>query len=161
MPASDFGSTPLGQLARSRNGEPAFLNAHHLEAAGRLLTLFERSRLRARTTMNYGPRVDSGHGGHAQDMGDMAFDARRQLAELYTAIPRDCVEVVIDVCGYEKGLQDIERERGWPRRSAKLVLRIGLDALATRFGLTTAATGATRTSTRNWLGVGARPAEFG
>lgn len=161
MPAYDFGSTPLGPLARSRNGEPAFLGSHHLEAAARLLTLFERSRLRVRTTMNYGPRVDSGHGGHAYEMGDMALDARGQLAELYKAIPSDCVEVVIDVCGYEKGLQDIERERGWPRRSAKLVLRIGLDAIATRFGLTAAATGSTKTSTRNWLDAGARPAEFG
>lgn len=161
MPAPDLGSAPLGHLARSRNGEPAFLNAHHLEAAGRLLTLFERSRLRARTTMNYGPRVERGRGGQTDDIGDMALDARRQLSELYGALPRDCADVVIDVCGYEKGLQDIERERGWPRRSAKLVLRIGLDALAARFGLTAGAIGHDAADTRSWLGEGARPAEFG
>jgi hypothetical protein len=148
-------------LARSRNGESAFLDVHHLEAAERLLTLFERSRLHARTTMNYGPRIDQGHGGHMHDVGDMALDARRQLAEIYSALPRDCADVVIDVCGYEKGLQDIERERGWPRRSAKLVLRIGLDALAARFGLSSSATGRQVGATRSWLGEGARPAEFG
>ncbi|AEQ50667.1 DUF6456 domain-containing protein [Pelagibacterium halotolerans] len=161
MPASDFGLSPLGQLGRRRNGEPAFLDAHHLKAAGRLQTLFERSRLRGRTTMNYGPRVDSGHGGHARDMSDMALDARRQLTELYMSLPRDCVDVVIDVCGYEKGMQDIERERGWPRRSAKLVLRIGLDALATRFGLSASATGDETAKMRSWLGNGATPTEFG
>ncbi|WP_421952428.1 DUF6456 domain-containing protein [Pelagibacterium sp.] len=161
MPASDFGLAVLGQLTRARNSEPAFLDAHHLEAAGRLLILFERSRLRARTTMNYGPRVGSARGEHANDMGDMALDARRQLAELYGALPRDCAEVVMDVCGYEKGLQDIERERGWPRRSAKLVLRIGLEALAARFGLAAGVTGPETARTRTWLGEGARPVEFG
>ena len=161
MPASDFGLAALGQLARSRNGEPSFLNAHHLEAAGRLLTLFERSRLSGRTTMKYGPRVDSGHGGHAHEMGDMALDARKQLAELYSSLPRDCADIVIDVCGYEKGLQDIERERGWPRRSAKLVLRIGLDALAARYGLSPSAIGGETAGMRNWLSENARPLEFG
>lgn len=161
MPAADAWPAALGQLSRARNGEPAFLEAHHLEAASRLQKLFERSRLRARTTMNYGPRVDRWHGGHTDDVGDMALDARRQLAAIYADLPRDCAQIVLDVCGYEKGLQDIERERGWPRRSAKLVLRIGLEALAARFGLTASVTGRETATTRNWLGDGARPTEFG
>ncbi|WP_417580314.1 DUF6456 domain-containing protein [Pelagibacterium sp.] len=151
----------FGQLARSRNGEAAFLDVHHLEAASRLSTLFERSQLRARTTMNYGPRVDRGKRRHADDVGDMALDARRQLAEFYSTVPGECMDVVIDVCGYEKGLQEIERERGWPRRSAKLVLRIGLEALATQLGLTASALGKDTAATRNWLDEGARPVEIG
>ena len=66
----------------------------------------------------------------------MAADARRGLSSIISALPRDCADVVLDVCGLEKGLQVIETERGWPRRSAKLVLRIGLDQLARHLGLT-------------------------
>jgi hypothetical protein len=63
------------------------------------------------------------------------------VARLYELLPRDCAEVVLDVCGLEKGLQQVETERGWPRRSAKLVLRIGLDRLAELWGIGAVAVG--------------------
>ena len=151
---------PLALLGRGRGAKPAYLDRHHLEAARRVQMLFERSRLRPRTTMHYGPRIGGG-GSHAGDIGDMAVDARRQLAELYRALPADCADLVIDICGFEKGLQEVETERGWPRRSAKLVLRIGLEAVAQRFGLTPIATGLATRRNRSWLDEGARPDEFG
>lgn len=83
------------------------------------------------------------------------------LNDLYTVLPADCAAVVIDVCCYDKGLQAIEAERGWPRRSAKLVLRIGLDRLAEHFGLSAATTGPQAAATRGWMDVGAVPREVG
>ncbi|WMT87987.1 DUF6456 domain-containing protein [Pelagibacterium sp. 26DY04] len=160
MPMRDQENAALALLGRGRGSEPAYLDSHHLEAARRVQTLFERSRLRPRTTVHYGPRVGSG-GGHANDIGDMAVDARRQLAGLYRALPPDCADLVIDICGFEKGLQEVETERGWPRRSAKLVLRIALEAAARHFGLTPIATGVATTRSRSWLAEGARPNEFG
>jgi hypothetical protein len=59
--------------------------------------------------------------------------------------------VLFDVCGFGKGLQVIELERRWPRRSAKLVLRIGLEQLAATFELSPTATGNERGHARNWL----------
>ena len=158
MADRDTNST-LVALGRGRGGEPAFLQSHHIEAALRFQRLFERSRLRPRTTMHYGPRIGGGRGGN--DIGDMAADARKQLAALHGALPPDCADVLIDVFGFEKGLQDIETERGWPRRSAKLVLRIALSALASHFGLTPSTTGATSSRARTWLDESARPTEFG
>jgi hypothetical protein len=73
----------------------------------------------------------------------------------------DCAAVVMDVCCYDKGLQAIETERGWPRRSAKLVLRIGLDHLAAQFGLSASATGPRRDAAQGWMDHDARPMEFG
>ena len=114
--------------------------------------LVERARLNPRLTMNYSAdQVAGGRGAsHAGDMSDMAADARKALARIHEALPRDCAEVVLDVCGLEKGLQQVESERGWPRRSAKLVLRIGLDRLAEVWGMGAVAVGRDGRS-RAWM----------
>jgi hypothetical protein len=90
----------------------------------------------------------------------MAADARKLLADLHRQLPRDCAEVVLDVCGFGKGLQQIETERSWPRRSAKLVLRIGLDRLAEIWGIGESAVGVETKRRRAWM-EGARVAMFG
>jgi len=91
----------------------------------------------------------------------MAADARRALAEIDRALPRDCAGVVFDVCGLLKGLQEVERDRGWPRRSAKLVLRIGLEQLAQHYGFGPVARGRAIAQVRQWMDDGARPGVFG
>jgi hypothetical protein len=146
--------SPLARLAagRGENGEP-FLLPHHVEAGERVRRLVERALLSPRVTMSYdAARVagrSAGQGG-AADLGDSALDARRRLAEIAAILPAECRGVVFDVCGLLKGLQTVETERRWPRRSAKLVLRIGLDQLARHFGLSAVATGS-GSGTRGWL----------
>lgn len=150
----NLGESPLSRLAA---GERAFLLPHHLEAGERVRTLVERSQMQPRTTMNYsGVTTGRGQRSHAGDLSDMAVDARRALDAIHRALPADCAGVVIDVCGWLKGLQEIERDRAWPRRSAKLVLRIGLEQLAQHFGLGPYAVGKTRVPQRGWM-EGERP----
>jgi hypothetical protein len=156
--------SPLARLAIAVAGEAGpFLAAHQVEAGERLRRLFERAQLRPRLTMSYDPaRAAGGKGGVAAlEISDMAADARRALAEIARALPPDCADVVLDVCGLEKGLQTIETERGWPRRSAKLVLRIGLEQLARHFGFDAVAIGTTRGVNRAWMEDDVRPTMFG
>jgi hypothetical protein len=144
-------------------GETApFLAAHQVEAGERLRRLVERAGLQPRLTMSYdAARIARGRSGGAPEIGDMAADARRRLAELMTVLPRDCADVVLDVCGMFKGLQAIERERGLPARSAKLVLRIALDDLARHLGLAPLAIGRDRGCLESWMRAEGRPVGFG
>jgi hypothetical protein len=153
----NLAESPLGRLAAARQGEPPFLAPHQLAAGERVRQLVERGRLRTRTTMNYEPRTGGNRAGQGADLPDLALDARRMLDEIARVLPRECAGVVLDVCGLLKGLQEVEQERGWPRRSAKLVLRIGLEQLAQHFGMASEARGPERGRQRVWVGPAGRP----
>jgi hypothetical protein len=157
----DLGESPLARLALAVNGRDPFLAPHHLEAGERIRRLAERAQMIQRTTMSYDPaRAAPAKGARSGggDIAESALDARRRIGDLLDTLPRDCAGVVLDVCGLLKGLQTIEAERGWPRRSAKLVLRIGLEQLAARLGLDPEARGRKRGKMQGWLDV--RPTRF-
>lgn len=158
----NLAESPLSRLASAAEGERPFLARHHVEAGERVRRLAERAQIQPRLTMSYNAaHVAGGKGlGHAAEIGDMAAEARKALAEIHRVLPRDCADVVLDVCGLLKGLQVVETERGWPRRSAKLVLRIGLEQLAQHYGLSAEAVGQETRRRRAWLGEGARPDRF-
>jgi hypothetical protein len=143
------------RLASGRDGDgQPFLLPHHLLAATRLETLIARSHLTPRVTMSYDPaRVGGGSRSTnaSAEATDTAAHARLRLNQLARAMPSDCWGVMVDVCAFGKGLQLIETERRWPRRSAKLVLRIGLEQLAGLFGLMPHASGAEQGHSRSWL----------
>ena len=155
----NLAESPLSWLAA---GSAAFLERHHLEAGERVRKLVERAQLQPRLTMSYSGVRTAGTGQQAVgEITDMAADARRMVGEIHSVLPRDCAGVVLDVCGLLKGLQEVERERKWPRRSAKLVLRIGLEQLAQHYGLGPFAVGRASGRARGWMDEGARPLSFG
>ena len=151
----------VSRLAAGRGDQAPFLLAHHVEAARRLAGLFDRARLMQRVTMSYDPtRVGGKGGGGAQaDISDSAAEARKRLADLAGTMAAECWSVLFDTCGLDRGLQEIEAERDWPRRGGKLVLRIALAQLATQYGLEPEARGNEAVRQRHWLPE--RPAMFG
>jgi hypothetical protein len=157
----NLAESPLARLASATGGEPPFLERHQVEAGERVRRLAERAQLQPRLTMAYSASQTVGNRSQAAaDISDLAADARKSLSEIHRVLPRDCAGVVLDVCGLLKGLQDVERDRRWPRRSAKIVLRIGLEQLAQHFGLAPVAVGKATGRHRNWMDEGARPQRF-
>jgi Domain of unknown function (DUF6456) len=155
--------SPVAALARRRgkSGEP-WLADHVVTAADRLRRDFERGRLQPRITANWSASVNSGRRtGDAAGLTaltDMALAARIRFDKAMLAVGPELSGILVDVCCFLKGLEAVERERQWPARSAKLVLRLGLEALARHYGLREAATGPAATGPmRHWGAEGYRP----
>ncbi|PWB81875.1 MAG: ATPase [Methylocystaceae bacterium] len=138
------GESPLAWLARrkDRDGRP-FLAPAHVEAGERFRRDITQAQILQRVTADWEAAIASARrsgraGGHVTDV---AIDARRRLGAAFEAVGPDLAGLLTDVCGYLKGLELVESERGWPQRSAKVVLRIALERLALHYGLASEARG--------------------
>jgi hypothetical protein len=130
-------SAPLMALARlkDRDGH-AFFAAEALDAGERLARDFHRGHLSPRITASWEPRLAKrvkGQANGAQDLSDTAMAARLRVSKAADAMGPELSGVAIDVCCFEKGLELVERERQWPVRSAKLMLRTALLALSRHY----------------------------
>ena len=129
--------SPLGPLSRlkDRGGQPYFL-AETVEAGERLAADFERGQLQPRVTASWEPRLAArakGQAGGMADLTDAAAAARLRFNRAVEAMGPELSGVAVDVCCFGKGLELVERERDWPARSAKLMLRAALLALARHY----------------------------
>ncbi|MEW9616070.1 DUF6456 domain-containing protein [Shinella sp. S4-D37] len=129
--------SPLAGLARLKEKTGgAFLPDTALAAGERLHADFTRGGLQPRMTMSWEPRIagrQKGEAGAARDLTDTAFAARHRVARAVAAVGPELSGVALDVCCFMKGLETVERERQWPARSAKLMLRAALMALARHY----------------------------
>jgi Domain of unknown function (DUF6456) len=60
-----------------------------------------------------------------------------------------------DVWCFLKRPEDVERERLWPARSAKVALQLALDRLARHYGYAAELQGRAKAGVRTWLAEGA------
>jgi hypothetical protein len=143
---ANLDESPVATLARrsGRSGEP-WLSPHAVAAAERLRRDFEVGQLQPRVTANWSASVSDGRrtGDHSgvTDLTDMALAARQRFDRAMQVVGPELCGVLADVCCFLKGLETVERERQWPARSAKLVLRLALERLASHYGLLPVATG--------------------
>ncbi|MBI4367150.1 MAG: DNA replication protein [Deltaproteobacteria bacterium] len=156
----DEAESPLAWLARrrGRDGRP-LIEPHQLQAGERLRADFTRANLMPRTTSNWGSPIASdiraSGGNRAGAFTDTMIAARQCVHQALDAVGPEFAGLLIDVCCFLKGLEDIERERVWPARSAKVVLQLALDRLARHYGYAAQAKGRSQALIRTWLADGA------
>ncbi|MGQ2906384.1 MAG: DUF6456 domain-containing protein [Aliihoeflea sp.] len=129
--------SPLAALAqrKDRDGR-AFLSAGEVEAGERLRADYGFGQIAPRLSANWEAGVCAGRrgGGNAKaDLSDDALAARQRVDRAIDAIGPELSGILVDICCFLKGLEQVETERGWPRRSAKLMLKTALGALARHY----------------------------
>lgn len=134
--AVNLRESPLAWLHRrkTRDGSKQVSDIQFM-AGERLRADLERGQMLPRVTANWSSPV-SGTSGSPASASDSALAARELVNKACTAVGPEFSGLLIDVCGFLKGLEQVESERGWPARSAKLLLRMGLDRLARHYGMT-------------------------
>ncbi len=129
--------SPLARLAqrRGKGGEPFLAEAEAL-AGERLRVDFTRGQLMPGVTQRWDAQLrEKGRRCGAGDLSDSAIDARQRVNAAIKAVGPELAGVLVDICCFLKGLETVERERQWPARSAKLLLKAGLGVLARHYGL--------------------------
>ena len=136
--AVNIAESPLSQLARRRrrNGD-AFLSQAEFDAGERLRADYTRGMMMPRVSANWEtPIASKRRGGVSGDRAELthsALTARGRVDAALKAVGPELSGVLVDICCFLKGLETVEVERRWPARSAKVVLKTALAALARHY----------------------------
>ncbi len=144
--------SPLAWLARrkGRDGR-TMISPNQFVAGEKLRADFTRGQMTPRVTSNWAEPSGGSRGpkGGAGEMTDLIVASRQRVGLAMEACGPEFSGLLMDVCCFLRGLEDVERERGWPTRSAKIVLQLALDRLARHYGLVNEGKGAAHI--RTWL----------
>ncbi len=165
-PGLDARESPIAWLSRRRDkdGNP-LLSQTQIDAAERLRADFWFAGMTPRVTTSWsaclnGEGRGKGAPGADIELRDAVVAARERVRRAMAAVGPEFSGLLIDVCCHLKGLEVIERELSWPRRSGKLLLGYALNMLARHYGLGSPVgeIWTSRTAIRHWGVDGYRPA---
>ena len=143
--------SPLAWLARrkGRDGR-AMISAEQFLAGERLRAEFTRANMSPRVTSSWEEPSGRSSGGGAGAMTDLIVASRQRMQQAMAASGPEFSGLLMDVCCFLRGLEDVERERGWPPRSGKVMLQLALDRLARHYGLVSEVRGRDSARIRAW-----------
>ncbi|MBZ6076369.1 DUF6456 domain-containing protein [Microvirga puerhi] len=151
----DAEESPLDWLRRrkGRDGKPLIDDASY-QAGERLRTDIVLAALLPGVAARWDAMPRSAGPSAPADATDRMVAARQRIRNAFDAVGADFTDLLMDLCGFLKGLEVIERERQWPPRSGKVVVRLALARLAEHYGIETAAQGpAASRGIRTWKAV--------
>jgi len=127
------GESPLGWLRQRRLIDPA-----QFQAGERLRRDFTIAQLTPRLGVDLTAPIVLGRRGIKSEttLSEAVLEAKRRFRAAMSAVGPGLADTLFDVCCHLAGLEDVERDRKWPKRSARVVLQIALDRLAAHYGLT-------------------------
>jgi hypothetical protein len=155
--------TPIAWLGRrkDKDGQP-LISEEGIVAAERLSADFWFAGMMPRVTTNWSADAIRSGGRRAApgigvEMQDHVVAAGERVRRALAAAGPELSGILVDVCCHGKGLELFERDAGWPKRSAKVVLQIALTRLARHYGLGPQHATATLSRVRHWGAEGYRP----
>ncbi|MEQ1711537.1 MAG: DUF6456 domain-containing protein [Hyphomicrobium sp.] len=162
-PGIDPDESPLAWLRRRRgkDGNP-LIAEDEFQAGERLRADFWFAGMTPRVTSRWGEGASDGSRrsspGAGVELRDNVVAAQTRVRRALAAVGPELSGVLIDVCCHLKGIEDAERQAGWPQRAGKVVLRIALAALARHYGIAAHAPDKDDSRrVRHWGSTGYRP----
>ncbi|KZL20959.1 hypothetical protein PsAD2_00951 [Pseudovibrio axinellae] len=132
-----FGTSAEGPLAwlrrrKDKSGE-AYISKSQFEAGERLREDFTYAQLWGTVKSNWRSEQSVQSTSKIDGVTDSVYDARQRLQNALSAVGPELSGTLLDVCCFLKSLKEVEGERQWPQRTAKIVLGLGLDRLADHY----------------------------
>ncbi|MHC1549707.1 DUF6456 domain-containing protein [Phyllobacterium sp. K27] len=122
--------SPLANLRKRKDaaGRP-LINEAAFKAGEQLRGDFTLGNLLPSIGVNWDVSGSGSRTNGVLEITDAALAARQRVERALNAVGPELAGVLVDVCCFLKGLELIERERQWPVRSAKLILKTALAVL--------------------------------
>lgn len=129
----NLAESPLALLYRMKGAQGQnFLTEAEFNAGERLRADFTRGSMMPRVTSNWAAMVNGNSRGAVQggaELSDFALHARLRVEQALDAVGPELSGALVDVCCFLKTIGQVESERRWPARSAKMMIKTGLSIL--------------------------------
>ncbi|MEP7457004.1 DUF6456 domain-containing protein [Phyllobacterium sp. SB3] len=122
--------SPLANLRKRKDASGrALISEAAFKAGEQLRRDFTLGNLMPSIGVNWDVTGSGSRANGVLEITDAALAARQRVERALSAVGPELSGVLVDVCCFLKGLEMVERERQWPVRSAKLILKTALAVL--------------------------------
>ncbi|HUO88122.1 MAG TPA: DUF6456 domain-containing protein [Rhizomicrobium sp.] len=124
--------SPLSRMRKRKQ-----IDAAQFEAGEKLRRDFTLAQLMPRLGVDLTAPVVLGRRGKTAErmLSETVIAAKQRFARAMRAAGPGLSDLLFDICCHLRGLEEAERAKGWPHRSARVVLAIALDRLVEHYGL--------------------------